>query len=87
MYQGAVAICKHIGYVGVGTIEYILAEDNSFYFMEMNTRLQVEHTISELITGIDLVKEQIWVAQGEPLSYQQEEISFQGYAIQCRILA
>lgn len=87
MYQGAIDICKHIGYVGVGTIEYILKDDNSFYFMEMNTRLQVEHTISELITGIDLVKEQIRVSQGQPLQYKQEEIKFQGYAIQCRILA
>ncbi|MBE5966771.1 MAG: ATP-grasp domain-containing protein [Lachnospiraceae bacterium] len=87
MYQGAIDLCKHIGYVGVGTIEYILEDDKSFYFMEMNTRLQVEHTISELITGIDLVKEQIRVAQGEPLKLKQEEILFQGYAIQCRILA
>lgn len=87
MYQGAIDICKHIGYVGVGTIEYILEDHKSFFFMEMNTRLQVEHTISELITGIDLVKEQIRVAQGEPLRLKQEEIQFQGYAIQCRILA
>lgn len=87
MYQGAIDICKHVGYVGVGTIEYILGEDNFFFFMEMNTRLQVEHTISELITGIDLVKEQIRVAQGEKLELKQEEILFQGYAIQCRILA
>lgn len=87
MYKGAIDICKHIGYVGVGTIEYILEENKSFYFMEMNTRLQVEHTISEMITGIDLVKEQIWVAQGEPIKFKQEEIKFQGYAIQCRILS
>lgn len=87
IYQSAVTICKHIGYVGVGTIEYILKDDNSFYFMEMNTRLQVEHTISELITGIDLVKEQIQIAQGEPLKRKQEEIQFQGYALKCRILA
>ncbi len=87
MYQGAIDICKQIGYIGVGTIEYILEDDNSFYFMEMNTRLQVEHTISELITGIDLVKEQIRIAQGEPLKLKQKDIIFQGYAIQCRILA
>lgn len=87
MYQGAIDICKHIGYVGVGTIEYILEDNKSFYFMEMNTRLQVEHTISELITGIDLVKEQIRVTQGEQLLLKQEEIKIQGYAIQCRILA
>lgn len=87
MYKGAIDICKHIGYVGVGTIEYILTDKSDFYFMEMNTRLQVEHTISELITGIDLVKEQIRIAQGESLKFKQEEILFQGYAIQCRILA
>lgn len=87
MYQEAIDICKHIGYVGVGTIEYILEDNKSFYFMEMNTRLQVEHTISELITGIDLVKEQIRVTQGEQLLLKQEEIKIQGYAIQCRILA
>lgn len=87
MYQGAIDLCKHIGYVGVGTIEYILEDNNNFYFMEMNTRLQVEHTITELITGIDIVKEQIRIAQGEALKLKQDEISFQGYAIQCRILA
>lgn len=87
MYQDAINICKHIGYVGLGTIEYILEEDNSYHFMEMNTRLQVEHTLSELITGIDMVKEQIRIAQGEPLQYKQEDIQFKGYAIQCRILA
>lgn len=87
MYQGTINLCKHIGYVGVGTIEYLLKDDKTFYFMEMNTRLQVEHTISEMITGIDLVKEQIRVAQGEPLNMMQKDIMFQGYAIQCRILA
>lgn len=87
MYQGAIDLCRHIGYVGVGTIEYLLKGDKTFYFMEMNTRLQVEHTITEMITGIDLVKEQIQIAQGEPLKLKQEEILFQGYAIQCRILA
>lgn len=87
MYQGAIDICKHIGYVGVGTVEYLLEDAKTYYFMEMNTRLQVEHTISEMITGIDLVKEQIQVAQGEPLKIKQEDIEFQGYAIQCRILS
>lgn len=87
MYQGAIDLCRHIGYVGVGTIEYLLKDDKTFYFMEMNTRLQVEHTITEMITGIDLVKEQIQIAQGEPLKLKQDEILFQGYAIQCRILA
>lgn len=87
MYQDAINICKHIGYVGLGTVEYILDENNSYYFMEMNTRMQVEHTISELITGIDLVKEQIKIAQGAPLLLKQKNIQFNGYAMQCRILA
>lgn len=87
MYQGAIQLCKDIDYIGVGTVEYILEPDNSFYFMEMNTRLQVEHTITELITGIDLVKEQIRIAQGEVLKIKQEEVRFQGYVLQCRILA
>lgn len=87
MYQAAIQLCKDIGYTGVGTVEYILEPDNSFYFLEMNTRLQVEHTITELITGIDLVKEQIKIAQGEVLEIKQEDVIFQGYALQCRILA
>lgn len=87
MYQGAIDICKHVGYVGVGTIEYILEDNKDFYFLEMNTRLQVEHTISEMITGIDLVKEQIRATQGEKLNIEQNDISFNGYAIECRILA
>jgi acetyl-CoA carboxylase biotin carboxylase subunit len=87
MYQCAIDICTQIGYAGLGTIEYILDADNSFYFMEMNTRLQVEHTISEMVSGIDLVKEQIRVAQGERLQYKQEDIKLNGYAIQCRILS
>lgn len=87
MYQGAIDICKNIGYEGLGTVEYIIEEDNSFYFMEMNTRLQVEHTLSELITGIDLVKEQIRIAQGEPILVKQDDVQFNGYAIQCRIIS
>jgi acetyl-CoA carboxylase biotin carboxylase subunit len=87
LYQCAVDICRHIGYVGVGTIEYMIENDQSFYFMEMNTRLQVEHTITELVTGIDLVKEQLRISQGERLRFRQEEIQFHGYAVECRILA
>jgi acetyl-CoA carboxylase biotin carboxylase subunit len=75
-----------IGYRGVGTVEF-LYENGQFYFIEMNTRLQVEHTITEMITGIDLVREQIRVATGAPLGYTQEEIIFHGHAIQCRINA
>lgn len=77
---------KKLGYRGLGTIEF-LYEDGEFYFMEMNTRIQVEHPITEMITGIDLVREQIRVAAGLPLSFRQEDICFKGHAIECRINA
>jgi len=75
------------GYQNAGTVEFLLTEDGSFYFMEMNTRLQVEHTITEQITGIDIVQEQIAVAAGQPLSFTQDRIQRRGYAIQFRINA
>jgi acetyl-CoA carboxylase biotin carboxylase subunit len=75
-----------IGYRGVGTMEFLF-EDGKFYFIEMNTRLQVEHTITEMVTGIDLVREQIRVATGAPLGYAQKDVVFDGHAIQCRINA
>ena len=75
-----------MGYLGLGTIEF-LYENNQFFFIEMNTRLQVEHPITEAITGIDLVKEQIMIAAGYPLSFKQKDIHFQGHAIECRINA
>ena len=75
-----------MGYLGLGTIEF-LYEDNQFFFIEMNTRLQVEHPITEAITGIDLVKEQIMIAAGYPLSFKQKDIEFKGHAIECRINA
>ncbi len=77
---------KAIGYLGVGTIEF-LYEEGEFFFIEMNTRLQVEHPITEAITGIDLVREQIRIAAGLPLSFTQEEVHFEGHAIECRINA
>ncbi|HEY2177518.1 MAG TPA: acetyl-CoA carboxylase biotin carboxylase subunit [Caulobacteraceae bacterium] len=77
---------KAIGYLGVGTIEF-LYEDGEFYFIEMNTRLQVEHPVTEAITDIDLVREQIRIAAGLPLSFTQDEIEFEGHAIECRINA
>ncbi|HSV02091.1 MAG TPA: acetyl-CoA carboxylase biotin carboxylase subunit, partial [Phenylobacterium sp.] len=77
---------KAIGYLGVGTIEF-LYENGEFFFIEMNTRLQVEHPVTEAITDIDLVREQIRIAAGEPLSFRQEEIVFEGHAIECRINA
>jgi len=78
---------RKIGYEGVGTIECLLDADNNIYFMEMNTRIQVEHPVTEMITGIDLIREQIKVAMGHPLSITQEDISINGHAIECRINA
>lgn len=77
---------KNIGYEGAGTVEFIFA-DNKFYFMEMNTRIQVEHPVTEMISGLDLIKEQIRVAAGEKLSLKQEQVSLYGHAIECRINA
>lgn len=82
----AADIVRKLGYRGVGTMEFLF-ENGKFYFIEMNTRLQIEHTISEMITGIDLVREQIRVAAGIPLSYKQSDIRFNGHAIECRINA
>lgn len=86
MGDAAVAAAKSIGYIGVGTIEF-LWEPQGFYFMEMNTRIQVEHPVTEMITGVDLIQEQIRVAMGEPLRFKQEDIEFKGHAIECRINA
>jgi acetyl-CoA carboxylase biotin carboxylase subunit len=86
MGQAAVDIAKSIGYEGIGTVEFLM-DGRKFYFMEMNPRLQVEHTITERITGIDLVKEQIRIAYGNPLPYTQIKISHKGWAIECRINA
>ena len=77
---------KNLGYRGVGTIEF-LYEDGQFYFIEMNTRLQVEHPVTEMITGLDLVREQIRIASGEKLNFTQEDIEFHGHAVECRINA
>jgi acetyl-CoA carboxylase, biotin carboxylase subunit len=82
----AANVVRRLGYRGVGTMEFLF-EDGKFYFIEMNTRLQIEHTITEMITGIDLVREQIRVAAGMPLGYQQSDVHFNGHAIECRINA
>lgn len=88
MGKEAIKIAKAIAYVGAGTIEFLLSDiDRSFYFLEMNTRLQVEHPVTELVTGIDLVKEQIRVANGEKLSFTQDNVSIKGHAIECRVYA
>jgi acetyl-CoA/propionyl-CoA carboxylase biotin carboxyl carrier protein len=86
---GAVAVeaARAAGYVSAGTIEGLLAPDGSYYFLEMNTRIQVEHTVTELVTGVDLVREQILIAAGETLSVAQDEVRFSGHAIECRINA
>lgn len=84
--QLCVDACQKIAYVGAGTFEF-LYQNNEFYFIEMNTRVQVEHTITEMITGIDIVKEQLYIASGERLRYRQEQVIFKGHAIQCRINA
>ena len=84
----AVKIGRAVSYTGAGTVEFLLADaTRDFYFLEMNTRLQVEHPVTELVTGRDLVREQFMVALGEPLSFRQEDISWQGHAIECRIYA
>ena len=83
----AVDAARAAGYRSAGTIEGLLTADGSFFFMEMNTRIQVEHTVTELVTGLDLVREQILVAQGEPLSLRQEDVVLRGHAIECRINA
>lgn len=83
----AVKAAEAVNYKNAGTVEFLLDKDDNFYFMEMNTRLQVEHTISEQITGVDIVQEQVRIAEGKPLSFRQEDITMRGYALQFRINA
>ncbi len=88
MGEAAVKAAVAVDYTGAGTVEFIYEyKTKSFYFMEMNTRIQVEHPVTEMVTGVDLIKEQILVASGEKLSLQQEEVQFNGWAIECRINA
>jgi acetyl-CoA carboxylase biotin carboxylase subunit len=87
MGQAAVRAARAVGYTGAGTIEFLLGPDGQFYFMEMNTRIQVEHPVTEMITGIDLIKEMITIAEGEPLSFTQDDVRFDGCAIEFRINA
>ncbi|MCS6875017.1 MAG: acetyl-CoA carboxylase biotin carboxylase subunit [Pyrinomonadaceae bacterium] len=87
MGEVAVKACKQIGYSSAGTFEFLLDEDGSFYFMEMNTRIQVEHPVTEMVTAIDIVRQQIRVAQGEDLGFRQEDIQLFGHSIECRINA
>ena len=87
MNRDAVLAAKAVGYTNAGTVEFILAQDGTYYFMEMNTRIQVEHGVTEMVTGTDLIIEQIRIAMGEPLSFRQEDIVLRGHAIECRINA
>ena len=87
MGEAAVKAAKAAGYVNAGTIEFLLENNDAFYFMEMNTRIQVEHPVTEWVTGIDLIKEQIRIADGQKLSFTQQDIEINGHAIECRINA
>ena len=87
MTSAAVALAKRVGYRNAGTIEFLVDNDRNFYFCEMNTRIQVEHPVTEEVTGVDLVCEQLRVAAGEPLSFKQEDLTIRGHAIECRINA
>lgn len=87
MCDAAVRLVKQAGYTNAGTVEFIVDQDNNFYFIEVNARIQVEHPVTELVSGIDLIKSQIAVAAGEPLPVQQSDIQLQGAAIECRINA
>jgi acetyl-CoA carboxylase biotin carboxylase subunit len=87
MGKCAVDVARSVNYTGAGTVEFIMDEKLNFYFLEMNTRLQVEHPVTELITGIDLVKEQIKIARGEAISFKQEDLEIRGHAIELRVYA
>lgn len=87
MGEAAVGVARACHYTGAGTVEFVVAQDLQFYFLEMNTRLQVEHPVTEMITGIDLVKQQIRIAEGQPLPFSQEDISMKGHAIEIRVYA
>jgi len=88
MGEASIKAAEAVNYVGAGTIEYIFdLDENKFYFMEMNTRIQVEHPVTEMVTGIDLIKEQINIANNEKLSFSQEDVTFNGWSIECRINA
>lgn len=87
MGKAAVRCAKAVNYSSAGTVEFLVDKDKNFYFMEMNTRIQVEHPVTEMVTGIDIIKEQIRIAAGEPLKISQSEVKFNGHAIECRINA
>jgi acetyl-CoA carboxylase biotin carboxylase subunit len=87
LHRAALAVAKAVNYVSAGTVEFLVDREGQFYFIEMNTRIQVEHPVTEMLTGIDLVREQIRIAAGEPLGYQQDDVTLRGHAIECRVNA
>ena len=87
MGKMAVQIAKAVNYYSAGTVEFLLDSEKKFYFMEMNTRIQVEHPVTEMITGIDLIEQQIRIANGEDLKMTQKDVKLEGWAIECRINA
>ncbi len=87
LYQAALAVAQAVNYTSAGTVEFLVDREGNFYFIEMNTRIQVEHPVTEILTGIDLIREQILIAAGEPLSVKQSDVRLVGHAIECRINA
>lgn len=87
IHRAALAAARAVGYTNAGTVEFVLDSDDRFYFIEMNARIQVEHSVSEVVSGVNLIKEQIRLAAGEPLRFRQEDIKLRGHAIECRINA
>ena len=87
MGEVAINAVKQIGYTNAGTIEFLVDKNKDFYFMEMNTRVQVEHPVTEMVTGVDIIKEQIKIASGEVLSFKQKDIAFTGHSMEVRINA
>ena len=87
LYKAALTVANAVNYVSAGTVEFLVASDGSFYFIEMNTRIQVEHPVTEMLTGIDIVREQVRISSVEPLGYKQKDVEFRGHSIECRINA